>query len=1064
MRKHFVQTCFAFFVLFISVSFHSVAQLNLKDTIPFDSNVKKGKLENGLTYFIRNNKKPEQRVELRLVVNTGSILEDDDQLGLAHMTEHMAFNGTKNFKKNDIVSYLQEIGVGFGNDLNAYTGFDETVYILPIPTDKPTNLEKGFQILEDWAHNISYFDEDIDGERAVILEESRLGKGAEERMFRKILPGLFAGSLYADRLPIGKDSIIKNFKYDLIRRYYKDWYRPNLMAVIVVGDISTEKAEEMIRKHFAGFTNPANERERRYATLAPFSQNKVMLVTDKEATTSNISINFPAFKVNPTANLEEYRNDLMRSLFTRMFNQRLQELTQKENPPFNFASSNFGSYARGYDAFGLYGSAGTGDVKRATQVLLEELERVKRFGFTATELERTKKNLLSYYEKAFNNRDKNESANYVEEYINYFLTKEPSPGIEYEFDKVKTILTGVAIEEVNTLVNTYIKGIDNRFTYITGPEPKTNDKIYSETDIAALFPAVEKADIKAYEDKVVASSLIETKPKAGKVILKKTNVKLGTTELTLSNGIIVTLKSTDFKADQILMSSIRPGGKNLYGLKDKIHVEYAVAVVQAMGVGAFSPVDLRKVLAGKTVTVTPFINAVSEGVRGNSTVKDIETMFQLTWLYFTNPRMDTSLFKSYQQRNKSQYAMMGANPQFAFIDTLYKTLYNNNPLAPIALPKAEYFDQINLNRSLEIYKERFSDAGSMQFVFVGSFKEDEMIPLIEQYIGSLPATTKKFAAADNKVRPIKGKKEMIVKKGKEEKSLIIQFHSGEVSFSQDLELKAQAATEVLNIRIIEELREKIGGIYGGGIYGGLDKTPYGNYSFAVQLPCGPEKADTLLKAINKEIKDIATKGPSQKNLDKVKQQWREQHKIDLKVNENWLSALVETKYPGNNIDYFINYEKYVDKLTVKDVQLAASQLLNGPNVFTAIQMPENYVPGEEKKTAERDNNIIQTIEIDKPEIKIELFDNAEIDGDSVTVYFNSYPVLSKKQLTTTAIVLNIKAQTGRKNTLVMFAENLGSTPPNTALMRVTVGDKVYNITVESDKKKNGTIVFKWKEN
>ncbi|MEJ8843106.1 insulinase family protein [Lacibacter sp. H375] len=1052
-----------FFLSFLLFVFSATTAQQLTDKIPFDAKVKTGKLENGLTYFIRPNQKPEKRVELRLVVNAGAINEDEDQLGLAHMTEHMAFNGTKNFKKNDIVSYLQEIGVGFGNDLNAYTSFDETVYILPIPIDKPGNLEKGFQIIEDWAHNVSNLNDDIDGERAVILEESRLGKGAEERMFRKILPALFAGSLYADRLPIGKDSIIKNFKYDAIRRFYRDWYRPDLMAVIVVGDITVEKAEELIRKHFAGIKNPANPRERKYAEVKPYASNEVMILADKEASSSEVAINYPVFKYEAMNTVADYRNSIIRSLFLRMFNQRLQELTQKENPPFNFGGGGFGSYARGYDAFSVYAGVGTGDVKKATQALLEEVERVKRFGFTATELERSKKTTLSNYERTYNNRDKTESANYVDEYVNYFLKKDPTPGIEYEFEKVKELLPGITIEEVNALVNKYIKGVDNRFTYITQPEPKAGEKLPTEEEILAFFPAAEKADVKPYEDKAVASSLVENKPKAGKVTSTKKDAKLGTTELTLSNGIKVTLKSTDFKADQILMSSVRPGGKNNYNAADKYNAEYAVAVVQAMGVGAFSPVDLRKVLAGKTVQVNPYINSSSEGVRGSSTVKDIESLFQLTWLTFTSPRMDTSLFKSYVQRNKSQYAMMSANPQFAFIDTFYSVLYNNDPLAPIALPKSENFSKIDLKRAAEIYKERFSDAGSMEFVFVGSFKEEEIIPLIEQYIGSLPATAKKFAAVDNKVRPVKGKKDLMVKKGKDERSLILQLHSGEVPYSQDLELKAEAATEVLNIRIIEELREKIGGIYGGGIFGSLESEPYDNYTFAVQLPCGPEKADTLLKAINKEIKEIATKGPSQKNLDKVKQQWREQHKIDLKENEDWLTAITESKFPGNNIDYFVNYEKYVDKLTVKDVQLAAAKLLNGPNVFTAIQMPENYVPGEEKKTGERDNNVIQTIEIDKPEIKIELFDNGEIDGDSVTVYFNSYPVLSKKQLTDKVTTLNVKALKGRKNNLVMFAENLGKTPPNTALMRITAGGKVYNVTVESDKKKNGTIVFKWKD-
>ena len=1041
----------------------AMAQVDLKEKLPFDSKVKMGKLENGLTYFIRPNAKPEKKVELRLVVNAGSILEDDDQLGLAHMTEHMAFNGTKLFKKNEIISFLQEIGVGFGNDLNAYTIFDETVYMLPIPVDKPGNLEKGFQILEQWAHHITFLDEDIDGERAIVLEESRLGKGAEDRMLKKYLPGLFAGSLYGERLPIGKDSIIQNFKYDVIRRFYRDWYRPDLMAVVVVGDITVEKAEEMIRRYFSGIKNPENPRERKIAEVKPYENNSVLLVTDKEATAYNVAINYPFFKDDPSVILEDYRVSILRSLFTRMLNQRFQELIQKENPPYNFASASFGSYARGSNAFSIYASAGTGDYKRALQVVLEEVERVKRFGFTATELERTKKIILTTYERSYNNRDKTESADYVDEYVDYFLRKEPSPGIEYEFEKVKALLPGITVEELNKLVDTYIKGVNNRFTFITGPEPKAEDKRPGEEELLAVFPAVEKAELKPYEDKQVSSSLIEQKPKAGKVVQRVVNSKLGTTELTLSNGIKVTLKSTDFKTDQILMNSVRPGGKNHYGLKDKYNAEYAAPVVQTMGIGNFSPVDLKKVLAGKTVQVAPYINATSEGVKGSSSIKDLETMLQLTWLYYTSPRIDTVLFKSFVQRNKSQLAMLSANPQIAFVDTFYKTLYNNNPLSPVMIPKAAYFDQVDVNRAVAIYKERFGDAGSTHFVFVGSFKEEELTPLIEQYIASLPATAKQFKAVDNKVRIVKGKKNLTVPKGKEEKSLILQYHSGEVPYSSDLELKSQAAAEVLNIRIIEELREKIGGIYGGGIYGGLEKEPYGSFSYVVQLPCGPDKVDTLIKAINKEIKDLIVKGPSQKNLDKVKKQWIEQHKVSIKENEDWLEALVERIYPGNNIDYFVNYEQYVKKLTIKDVQQAAARLLNGTNVLTAVQMPENYVPGEEKKTADRENKVVETIEIDTEEISLELFDNGEVDGDSVTVYFNGYAVIKKAALTLEAKKLKLKMLKGRINNLVLFAENLGTTPPNTALLRVTVGDKVYNLTIESDKKKNGTVIFKWKQ-
>jgi len=431
------------------------AQVNPSEKIPFDQKVITGKLQNGLTYFIRQNKKPEQKVELRLVINAGSVLEDDAQQGLAHMSEHMAFNGTKHFKKNEIVSYLQDIGVGFGSDLNAYTGFDETVYMLPIPIDKPDNLDKGFQVLEDWAHGVSYNSEDIDNERAVILEESRLGKGAGDRMFKKIYPRLFEGSVYAKRLPIGLDSIIKNFKHDDIRRFYKEWYRPDLMAVIVVGDIDKTLAETMIKKHFSGLINPPGLRPRTDVSLPPYTSSNAIVVTDKEATNYNVSVNYPAYKEAPSVTVADYRSDIIKQIFTSLLNQRFQELAQRENPPFLYASANFNSYARDYEAFNGYASTGTGDITKGLNALIEETERVKKYGFTPSELERSKKNILNSYERSYNNRDKTESAYFTQEYISYFLKKEPSPGIEKEYEYVKTLLPGITLEEVNAVAKIF---------------------------------------------------------------------------------------------------------------------------------------------------------------------------------------------------------------------------------------------------------------------------------------------------------------------------------------------------------------------------------------------------------------------------------------------------------------------------------------------------------------------------------------------------------------------------------------------------------------------------------
>lgn len=917
----------------------ATAQLNLQSKLPVDAKVKIGKLANGLTYYIRQNKKPEQKVELRLVLNAGSILEEDDQQGLAHMAEHMAFNGTTHFKKNEIVGFLQDIGVGFGNDLNAYTGFDETVYILPIPTDKPGNLEKGFQVLEDWAHNVTYLDEDINSERPIILEESRLGKGANDRIFRKVYPHLFEGSKYAKRLPIGIDSIIKNFPVNNIRRFYKDWYRPNLMAVIVVGDIDPSKAEEMVKKHFAGLTNPASPRKREYADVPPYCASQAMVVTDKEATGYRVSINYPAIKKPVDVTVGDYRKELIEQMFVSMLNERLQELTQKENPPFIYGSADFDSYARGYESFNAMAAAGTGDIKKALNALAEEIERVKRFGFTASELQRAKKTVLAQYERTYNNRTKTESADLVEEYMNNFLTQEPIPGIEKEYEYVKAMLPAITLNEVNN-VSKVLKDQKNLFVYMSGPETNTTGALPTDKDLLAIIDEKAHADIKPYEEKAVASSLLSKAPTPGKVVNITKNALLGTTDYTLSNGVTVTLKPTDFKSDQIVMGAVRPGGKDDYGLADKYNAEYMVQATTAMGVGQFSPTDLGKVLAGKTVSVNPVFTAISDGFRGASSVKDLETLFQLTYLNCTAPRADTALFRAFIQKNKLQYANISANPRAAFADTLYKTLFNNNPLAPVVVPNSEFFDQVSYDRVLAIRKEHFGDVSGMHFVFTGSFKEADIKPLIEKYLASLPATGKKFNFVDNKVRPVNGKKTFIVNKGKEEQSLILGLYMGETPFSEETEMKARALSEVLNIRIIEELREKIQGIYGGGTYADLEKYPYSNYSFVVQLPCGPQKVDTLVKALNNEFNELAAKGPDTTYLNKVKKQWLEQHKLNIKDNGVWVEKLLQYHMQGGDPDRFVHYEKYVNVLTPKDVQDAAKMVLAG-NEFLAIQLPEN---------------------------------------------------------------------------------------------------------------------------
>lgn len=919
------------------------------DVLPLNPKASTGKLPNGITYYILPNQKPEKKVELRLIINTGSLSEDDDQQGLAHMAEHMAFNGTTNFKKNDIVSFLQDIGVGFGNDLNAYTFFDRTVYILPIPVEKPGNLEKGFQVLEDWAHNVTYLTEDIEGERAIILEESRLGKGADERMMRQWLPLYFNGSRYASRLPIGKDSIIKNFPPQRIRDFYRDWYRPDLMAVAVVGDITREKALELIQKHFSGIKPVANPRPLPAFEFPAYQQDLASINTDREATSYAIQIAWPASPEKALTTMADYRRSLVKSLFTAMLNSRYREITQKPNPPFVFAAGSFSSYVRGFDQFSLNAGTGSENPMKALDALIAEVERMKKFGFTAPELERAKKNLLANYESSYNNRDKTESFLLIDEFVNLYLDGTAAPGIENEYNYVKTFLPAITLEEVNALAAP-LKGDAKKFISITGPE---NAAVKLPTE-AELIAAVEKAGqqtVTAYEEKAVATSLLAAVPRAGKIVSRKKNPQTTATDLVLSNGVTVSIKATDFKDDEIILMAQRPGGTSNYGLADLYSARYAGAVQAAMGYGSFTPADLQKALSGKKVTAGAMMSDTRDMISGNSTVKDLETMFQLLYLKLTGQRKDTALYQSFLKKQKAQMMLMMANPQTSFIDTLGRFLYNNSPLAPISIPKAADFDKIDLDRSMAIYRERAGDVTGMHFVITGSFREETLLPLIETYLASLPASGKKTQFRDNKVRPLKGSHRFTYEKGKEEKSLVLQIHSGDVAYSEDLKMKAEAMTEAMNIRIIEDLREKVQGIYGGGIQGGLSKEPYPNFQLLVVLPTGPAKVDTLLTALHAEIDTFQQKGPSVDLLNKVKKQWLESHKEDLKDNSAWAEALLENKVDKVPFARFLNYESFVNKLTPKDLQQAARLLLNNKNRVIAVQMPEKKkeTKPEEKK-------------------------------------------------------------------------------------------------------------------
>jgi len=933
----------------------TVSAQDLKSKLPKDPNVLTGKFANGLTYYIRNNHKPANKVDLRLVVKAGSILENDNQQGLAHFMEHMNFNGTKNFEKNDLVSYLQSIGVQFGADLNAYTAFDQTVFILPIPTDKPGNLEKGFQIIEDWAHNALLTDKDIDDERGVVLEESRLGQGAQNRMLKKFFPKLAEGSLYAQRLPIGKDEILKTFKYEAIRSFYHDWYRPDLQAVVVVGDIDPQTALKMVKQHFEGLKNPANERPRKYVDVAPRKAKEAMVVTDKEATNSIVSIIYPYAKKHDEVSIGDYRENMIKELAINIVNQRFSDMGQSANPPFVQGGADFEGLIHGYEAFQLEALYGSDGPEKAINALTGEIMKVKKFGFTESELERAKSDMISRMEKMHNEMNTTNNGNYVEEYIRAFLDNEAFPGLENEYSYYKSFMPGIKVSELNEMVKKWTAN-GNTFSLIMAPE-KSDSKLPTDKELLAMTENGFKQDIKQDEEKAVATSLLTTKPTPGKVIAQQKEDGLDATTYTLSNGIKVTIKTTDFKSDEILLTATKKGGFNNYGLEDKYNVNYLCGsrqmgmggVIDAMGLGSFTPSDLEKVLSGKEANVDPTMDEFSDGFSGNSTVKDFETLMQLTYLYMTSPRKDAELYKANMDKMKSMLQFMTANPRIAFIDTMYATLYNGNPLRKVAIPHVSDLDKINLDRSLEIYKNEFCNADGFHFFLVGNIKPETAIPMIEMYLGSIPKAGKTPDFKDNGVRPISGNQTLKIKKGKDKQSIIMAIYTGETKFSEDLALKARALAEVLNIKVIEVLREKMGGIYTGGFNASVSKEPYERYSIQMQLPCGPENVDKLIAAANDVIKGIKDNGPEATDLDKVKSQWREKYLTDVKENKYWNDKLQNILFWGRDKDRVLNYQSYIEKLTPADVKETANKLFDGKNTFFAILYPEDNAAGDDKK-------------------------------------------------------------------------------------------------------------------
>lgn len=904
------------------------------EQIPNDPTVRTGTFDNGLTYYIKNNGKPADKVELRLVVSVGSIVEDDDQQGLAHFMEHMAFNGTKNFKQNELVSYLQSIGVKFGAHLNAYTSFDETVYMLPIPSDDEEKLDKGFQIIEDWAFNIVLTDEEIEKERGVIIEEYRTRLGANKRMMRNYLPKILYNSKYAVRLPIGKKDIIENFKPEVLQRFQTDWYRPDLMAVIAVGDIDLDKLEAKIKKHFDKPNKVENPRERIYYGDDSHEETFVAIEYDKEANFGQVRLMYKNPEtVKADNSIDAAKKQLAEGLFSTMINNRLGELRNSKNPPFVYGYSfNGDTYVRNKEAYQSFAMAKGTEFLPALEALLTENERVKRYGFQAGEFHRAKKSLLAMIDKQYDNKDKQESAKLLQPMVDNFLKGKAMPNIEWKHKFFHSELPKITLEEVNALITKYIRK-DNRVVIITGKE-----KTVTEQEVLDLFTKVESdTTIKPYEDSQVQESLFVSLPKKGTITNEEKNEALGITTLTLNNGVKVFYKKTDFKNDEILFECESKGGTSLLSTQDFLDAHLAFRGLSQAGIAGLNINDLKKFMTGKLARVNASIGEKSESMSGSSTPKDLETMFQLIHLNFTQLNKDEEAFQSFIAKQKGFLGNLLANPQYYFMDAFGK-FQNKGNERHTGFPTVEALDKTNYDLAFNIYKKRFANAADFNFFFVGNFDENKLKEYSKQYLASLPATTERENFKDDGFFPLTGSHEKTFHKGTDPKSMVSMIYRGQSEYNKKDALAMKFIGEIMSIKLVEKLREEASGVYSPRV-GARTSELNNSHSLNISFTCAPENADMLVALSKKEVERMINEGPSEIDVNKAKENFLLVRKEKSKQNKFWLQTISSATFLGNEVNEVNNFNKSVEAMSVKEIQDVAKKFLS-KGAVVGILLPE----------------------------------------------------------------------------------------------------------------------------
>ena len=905
-------------------------------TLPLDKSVRHGKLANGLTYYIRKNVEPQERVYMYLVNKVGSILENEQQRGLAHFLEHMAFNGTTHYPNNTLVDYLQKNGISFGADINAYTSFNETVYQLQLPSNDSELVSNGFQILADWAQGITLEHSEIDSERGVILEEKRGGKSLGERIQEKTFPVALNHSLYTKRLPIGTEQVIQHFAYQEIEDFYKNWYRPNLQAIIVVGDIDVDKTEERIKKQFAALKNPANPTPRPEYHIPLKGKNQFMVVTDPEITSTSIDITIkhPEHKLKSDA---DFKHSITKTLFNEMMAGRYSPIFRTANPPFLGGGASLSGFMGGLDVFQIQLSAKPGRLKEGFDAIWREIFRAKKLGFTASELQRAKDNYISQMENLLEEKDKIGSSQYVQEYIQHFLNEVASPGVDYEIKLMREILPTIGLSDIQQVLQQYVKNSD-RDIVILAPEAE-KASLPTEKQMISWINKLSKEKLSPFKEELSNLPLLQHQPQEGTIVKEEQDSKLGTTTLTLSNNVKVVLKPTSFQNNQISFQGFSYGGTSLYDDQDFQNATNAVGLVMASGLGNYNADEFEKSMAGKMASAYPFISETAQGISGMSNSKDLELALEMMYGYFTEPRLDTVIASGILANAKDGLKDRDKNGDAVFQDSLMAILSGNNiRRTGVTMEK---INQIDPQKALEIYKERFADASGYNFTFVGSFDIEKIKPLITTYIGGLPSSGKESPSFRNlNINIPSGRINKELALSKEDKAMVYLILSGDYPYQPQNNMALQAFREVLEIRLLERLREQEGGVYSPSIQMDYSKLPGQRYTLTIAFSCAVPNVDKLSQYTIEEIEKLKHEGPSAENLNKFKANDKLNYEAAVKTNDFWSNYLYSNLYNGDDMNSVFERSALRDQLSVEAVKQTALKFISDKNIIKIVQLPE----------------------------------------------------------------------------------------------------------------------------